>query len=96
MARLRQRRLARRLLRRLPCPVVVVPPDLRLDEIPDGPVGALTDLAPDPLAALPVRRRDRRDRVGRARGRRSVGGSRRLSGAERIVSRARERVSLRR
>jgi nucleotide-binding universal stress UspA family protein len=37
-------RIARRLVRRLPCPIVVVPPDLRLDAIGGGPIVLATDL----------------------------------------------------
>ncbi len=45
-------RVARRLLRTLASPVIVVPPDLRADEIGEGPVLALTGLGDDSLAAL--------------------------------------------
>jgi nucleotide-binding universal stress UspA family protein len=44
-------RVARRMLRRLDSPVVVVPPDLRADQIGDGPIAVLTSLADDALAA---------------------------------------------
>jgi nucleotide-binding universal stress UspA family protein len=44
-------RVARRLLRRLASPVVVVPPDLRAEDLGDGPVVALTSLAPDAVPA---------------------------------------------
>jgi nucleotide-binding universal stress UspA family protein len=37
-------RVARRLVRRLPCPVVVAPPDLRADQIGTGPIVLATDL----------------------------------------------------
>lgn len=37
-------RIARRLVRRLPCPVVVVPPELRFDTIGKGPILLATDL----------------------------------------------------
>ena len=38
-------RVARRLVRALPCPVVVVPPELRRDTVGDGPIVLATDLA---------------------------------------------------
>ncbi|ABS25238.1 universal stress protein [Anaeromyxobacter sp. Fw109-5] len=44
-------RVARRLLRNLPSPVVVVPPDLRLGDVGPGPIVALTSLADDALEA---------------------------------------------
>lgn len=37
-------RVARRLVRRLPCPLVVVPPDLRSEQIGRGPIILATDL----------------------------------------------------
>jgi nucleotide-binding universal stress UspA family protein len=37
-------RVARRLVRRLPCPVVVAPPDLRADAIGSGPIVLASDL----------------------------------------------------
>ncbi len=37
-------RVARRLVRRLPCPIVVAPPDLRADRIGGGPIVVATDL----------------------------------------------------
>jgi nucleotide-binding universal stress UspA family protein len=37
-------RVARKLVRRLPCPVVVAPPDLRADRIGTGPIVLATDL----------------------------------------------------
>jgi nucleotide-binding universal stress UspA family protein len=43
--------IARRLLRRLPVPVVVVPPDLEVRRIGAGPIILATDLADDSLAA---------------------------------------------
>lgn len=42
-------RVARRVLRRLPCPVVVVPPDL--SAVADGPILLATDLGPASLTA---------------------------------------------
>ena len=45
-------RVARRLLRALPAPVVVVPPDLEAREVGPGPVVALTSLADDALDAV--------------------------------------------
>jgi len=44
-------RVARRLLRNLPSPVVVVPPDLRFADVGPGPVVALTSVADDALEA---------------------------------------------
>lgn len=44
-------RVARRLLRSLPSPVVVVPPDLRLEDIGPGPIVALTSVADDAVEA---------------------------------------------
>lgn len=44
-------RVARRLLRTLPLPVVVAPPDLDVDQLGSGPVIALTSLSEDALAA---------------------------------------------
>lgn len=44
-------RVARRMLRRLGSPVIVVPPDLRSDQIGAGPIAALTSLAPDAAGA---------------------------------------------
>lgn len=44
-------RVARRLLRRLASPVVVVPPDLRAEELGDGPIVALASLGADSLEA---------------------------------------------
>lgn len=44
-------RVARRLLRSLPVPVVVVRPELRTEDIGAGPVVVATDLAPDSDAA---------------------------------------------
>lgn len=38
-------RIARRLVRRLPCPVVVVPPDLQPESIGSGPIVLATDLS---------------------------------------------------
>lgn len=37
-------RVARRIVRRLPCPTIVVPPDLRADQIGKGPIMLATDL----------------------------------------------------
>ena len=45
-------RVARRLVRVLPAPVVVVPPDLMAGEIGDGPVVVGTDFADDSRSAL--------------------------------------------
>lgn len=44
-------RVARRLLRALPSPVVVVPPDLEARDVGPGPIVAVTSLADDALAA---------------------------------------------
>jgi nucleotide-binding universal stress UspA family protein len=44
-------RVARRLLRALPAPVVIVPPDLLASQIGDGPVVLATELSPASLAA---------------------------------------------
>jgi nucleotide-binding universal stress UspA family protein len=43
--------VARRLLRRLPAPVLVVPPDLQIRDVGGGPVVALTSLADDAVEA---------------------------------------------
>jgi nucleotide-binding universal stress UspA family protein len=43
--------VARRLLRRLPCPVVVVPPDLETAGLGPGPIVALTSLGDDAVEA---------------------------------------------
>lgn len=45
-------RVARRLLRTLPGPVITVPADLTADDLGDGPVLATTDLTPTSAAAL--------------------------------------------
>jgi len=45
-------RVARRLIRRLESPLVVVPPDLWSEEIGDGPVVVATDLGADAVGAL--------------------------------------------
>jgi nucleotide-binding universal stress UspA family protein len=45
-------RVARRLLRALPAPVVVVPPDLRASDVGTGPVVALTAAAGDAVDAI--------------------------------------------
>jgi len=37
-------RVARRLVRQLPCPIIVAPPDLRADQIGTGPILLATDL----------------------------------------------------
>jgi nucleotide-binding universal stress UspA family protein len=60
-------RVARRLLRTLASPVVVVPPDLGADEIGEGPVIALTGLGDDSLAAFRFAQRMAR-RLGRELG----------------------------
>jgi nucleotide-binding universal stress UspA family protein len=44
-------RVARRLIRKLPVPLVVVPPDLREEDIGPGPVVALTSLEDDSVRA---------------------------------------------
>ena len=44
-------RVARRLLRRLPAPVMVVPPDLTREEIGRGPIVLATDLGASSIAA---------------------------------------------
>jgi nucleotide-binding universal stress UspA family protein len=44
-------RVARRLVRRLPAPIVVVPPDLRAKTIGDGPILLAIDLADDDRSA---------------------------------------------
>lgn len=43
---------ARRLLRNLPVPVTVVPPDLKQGEIPDGPVLVAADVTEESLSAV--------------------------------------------
>jgi nucleotide-binding universal stress UspA family protein len=43
---------ARRLLRHLPVPVTVVPPDLQLQEVPEGPVLVATDTTEASLPAI--------------------------------------------
>lgn len=45
-------KIARRLLRHLPGPVVVVPPDLQASDIPEGPVLVAADAAADSLPAI--------------------------------------------
>lgn len=45
-------RVARRLVRRLPVPVMVVPPDLTLAEVGAGPVLATSDLSPQSAASV--------------------------------------------
>ncbi len=45
-------RVARRLVRRLESPLIIVPPDLRAEEIGDGPVVVATDLGADAVGAL--------------------------------------------
>lgn len=44
-------RVARRLLRALPSPVVVVPPDVTEDDLGDGPVVVMTNLTDDSVSA---------------------------------------------
>lgn len=44
-------RVARRLVRRLPCPIVVVPPDVRAETIGAGPIVLATDLEATSLTA---------------------------------------------
>lgn len=44
-------RVARRILRRLGAPVLVVPPDLRAEQIGGGPVTALTSVSADSARA---------------------------------------------
>ena len=56
--------VARRLLRRLPGPLVVVPPDLAEDQIGDGPVVLASDLRDDSVGAAAFARQ-----VARARDR---------------------------
>lgn len=51
-ATVRLGRTARGLLRRLPAPVLVVPPDLDVARLGDGPVVALTGLADDAVEAV--------------------------------------------
>lgn len=46
-------RVTRRLLRSLPCPVVVVPPDLRVDQLGKGPI--IVGVQPDPTSVPAVR-----------------------------------------
>jgi nucleotide-binding universal stress UspA family protein len=48
---LRLGRVARRILRMLPSPVIVVPPDLETDQIGDGPVAVSVNLHEDCIAA---------------------------------------------
>ncbi len=45
-------RVARRLIRRLESPLIIVPPDLLSEEIGDGPVVVATDLGADAVGAL--------------------------------------------
>jgi len=45
-------RVARRLIRRLESPLIIVPPDLRSEEIGEGPVVVATDLGADAVGAL--------------------------------------------
>jgi nucleotide-binding universal stress UspA family protein len=45
-------RVARRLLRQLPVPTIVVPPELEAKDVGAGPVIALTDLQSDSVAAI--------------------------------------------
>lgn len=49
--------VARRMLRRLPVPVMVVPPDLSAGEVGGGAVMLATDLAPSSVAAARLSRR---------------------------------------
>ena len=49
-------RVARRLLRRLPAPVMVVPPDLQLADVGKGPVVLATDLDPASVPAAEMAR----------------------------------------
>ncbi len=57
-------RVARRMLRRLPGPVIVVPPDLEPANIGSGPVVALTNLTSDSEAACKFAKH-LADRIGR-------------------------------
>lgn len=50
-------RVARRLVRTLPCPLVVVPPDLRAESIGKGPIMLATDLDDTSAAAARFARR---------------------------------------
>jgi nucleotide-binding universal stress UspA family protein len=45
-------KVARRLLRHLPMPIAVVPPDLRAGDLPDGPVLVAVDVTDESLQAL--------------------------------------------
>jgi nucleotide-binding universal stress UspA family protein len=45
-------RVARRLLRTLPAPTIVAPPELDKRDVPDGPIVALTDMRDDAVAAV--------------------------------------------
>jgi nucleotide-binding universal stress UspA family protein len=49
-------RVARRLVRRLPAPVMVVPPDLTLDDVGKGPIVLATDLDPASIPAAETAR----------------------------------------
>lgn len=50
-------RVARRLLRTLPAPVVVAPPDLRIESIGDGPIVVAVDAGPGSAEAVTFARR---------------------------------------
>lgn len=60
-------RVARRLVRRLPVPIVVAPPDLEADRVGHGPIILASDIGPDSVAAASFAQR-----LARERGRRVV------------------------